>query len=93
VRDHHGAAHHQAEHVRRRRRAGARDLLVEDRLLDERRAAAAVLLRPRQPGPAALVELLLPLALELEGVVVAARRPPRVVGLEPCSKLVSECLF
>jgi hypothetical protein len=68
--------------------------LLGDVILCQQDAAAAVLLGPGEAGPAALVELLLPDPGELEPVVVvAARGGPRVVGLEPASKLVSECLF
>ena len=61
VRDHHRAAHDQAEHVGGAGRLGARQLLAEDGLLDQRRAPAAVLLRPRQPRVARRVQLALPL--------------------------------
>ena len=64
VGDHGRAAHREAEHVGRLRAPRAHDLLVEDRLLDQRRAAAAVLLRPRHAGPAAVVELALPVEAE-----------------------------
>ena len=88
VGDDHRAAHHQAEHVGRRRRLRARHLLAEDRLLDQGRAASAVLLRPRDPRPAGLVHLALPVAAELELGLLAvglrardgcprARREPR----------------
>ena len=64
VGDHDRAAHRQAEHVGGARRLLAGRLADEDRLLDHRRAAAAVLLRPGDPGPAGLVQLVLPLAAE-----------------------------
>ena len=83
VGDHDRAAHHEAEHVRRPGRLGARQLLAEDRLLDQRRAAAAVLLRPRDAGPAALVELALPLALELE---LRPGRRPAAPGPDGCRR-------
>ena len=66
------AAHRQAEDVGRARRLQARGLADEDRLLDHRRAAAAVLLRPGDPGPAGLVQLVLPLAAEGDHLVEAA---------------------
>ena len=53
----HRAAHHQAEDVGRCGGVGAGHLAREDRLLDQGRAAAAELLGPRDPGPAALVQL------------------------------------
>ncbi len=82
-----------------RGRLRARHLVAEDRLLDQGRAAAAVLLRPRDPGPAALVHLALPLALELELDLVAASGPSpgwlsssqaRTSSRKACSEVVSE---
>ena len=74
-------------------RLGAHHLLGEDRLLDQRRAAAAVLLRPRDAGPAALVQLALPAAAELERLVVVLRGLARVVVLQPRAQLVAEGLL
>ena len=71
-----------------------KDLVPNARLLDQARAASPVLLRPRDPGPPSGVELLLPLALELELVLVTAPRAlPRVVLLEPCAQLIPEGLL
>ena len=89
--NHHGAAHHQAEHIGRGRDTLAGELLVEHRLLDQGGALAAVLLGPGDPGPARLVHLLLPGSAKLElGGVVPLGRGPRVVLLQPTPHLVAE---
>src|SRR6185312_12054469 len=67
--------------------------LVEDRALDQRGAAAAVLLRPGEPRVAVLVELLLPGAAELEGLLVAGGLPAGIVASEPLAQLVAEGLL
>jgi hypothetical protein len=93
VGDHGRPAHRQPEHVGHLRGAGARDLLEEDRLLDLGRAGAAVLARPREAGPAALVELALPFAAEGEGVLVAVGLTPWVVVRDPGAQRVAELLL
>jgi hypothetical protein len=93
VRDHDRAAHHEAEHVRRSWSLRPRELGAEDRLLDQRGAPAPVLRRPRDARPAVGVQLALPLALELEHGLIAARRRPGVIALEPGAKLVAKRLL
>ena len=57
-------------------RAGT--LFIPDDLLHLAQPETAVLLRPVGPGPAVLIELALPLAVELCGLVAMGR--PRVPG-------------
>ncbi len=68
VRDDRGPGHADAEDVEHRRRLRDRHLLVQDHLLHEREALAAVLLRPREPDEAGVVERVLPAAQELVGL-------------------------
>src|SRR6184192_2903942 len=78
------------------RRARTRHLLLVDGLHYRRGAAAADLRRPAELQPAALVQLALPVALEVGVLLVAvtafAVLPPRgrKVGLQPGADLVPE---
>ena len=78
-----------------RRRLGARHLLEEDRLVRVRRAAAAVLLGPREPDVARVVERAAPLAhlrpVEARRSAAVALEVVREVLLEPGAQLGPEC--
>jgi hypothetical protein len=93
VRDHHRAAHDEAEDVGGGGRLGPSHLLAEDRLLDEGGAAAAELLRPREAGVAGFVQLALPFAPELEGLVVPLGLASGMVPAKPGAQLVAEGLL
>ena len=71
VRDDRRPGHAEPDHAEVLRRLRARRLLEEDRLVAVRLAAAAVLLRPREPDVARLVERAAPVA---DRVVREARR-------------------
>jgi hypothetical protein len=86
-------AHGQAEDVGHLRRTGTSDLLIEDRLLDEARPRPTVRLGPGEAGPAAVVELALPVATEGERRLVALGLRARVVPVEPLAELVAELLL
>src|SRR5206468_5889614 len=76
------------------RRTGARVLLAPDELLHERRAAAAVLARPRDAGPARLVQPPLPgPVVRGAGAELRRARRARHVGLEPGTRLGAEGLL
>src|SRR5262249_22585476 len=87
--------------VRTGGRAGGADpveRLLEEPALHDGRAAAAVLPRPRDRRPAALVELPLPRARDLEPRRIVGARPAvvatplaRDVRLEPATRLLGEC--
>ncbi len=71
-----------------------RHLLVEDRLVAVRRTFAAVLLRPRQPGVARVIELATPLAAEVVAEALFATAPATPlfghVRLEPGAQFGAE---
>ena len=93
VRDDGRPAHREPEHVGHLRRPRSRELLEQDRLLDLRRARPAVLGRPRQPGPAALVERPLPVTTKGEGRLVTLGLLARVVVGDPRAQRVAEFLL
>ncbi len=87
VRDDRRPGHADADDADVRRRLGSRHLLEEDRLVRVRRAAAAVLLGPREPDVAGVVERAAPLAhlgpVEASRSAAVALEVVREVLLEP----------
>ena len=88
VRDDRRPGHPEADHAEVRGCFGARHLLEEDRLVAVRGGRAAVLLGPRQPGVAGLVQLAAPVAAGL--LEAAAPHFVREVGLDPRAQLGAE---
>src|SRR5204863_5561523 len=77
------AGHPEADHADVLRRLRAGELLEHDRLVAVRSALAAVILRPREPDEAGVIELAAPLAAGLGGQV----------RLEPLAHLGAEGRF